>query len=82
MFNNVINFPKIHVDFVDEVIFCIHKLLVDVSKENFNFANYFNSWNINNILMKCPLTTTNTNLIFYTHLIHFVFPSRFHSKLF
>jgi len=40
MFNNVINFPKIHVDFVDEMVFCIHKLWVDVSNFLFNIVNY------------------------------------------
>jgi hypothetical protein len=29
---------------------------------------------MNDILIKCPLTTMNTNLMFYIYLIHFVFP--------
>ncbi len=28
---------------------------------------------MNNILIKCPLTTMNTNLMFYIYLFHFVF---------
>ncbi len=40
MFNNVINFLKIYVDFVDEMVFCIHKLWVDVSNFLFNIVNY------------------------------------------